>query len=153
LNFAFNVESARAPFSRYFKRLFLQLHFARLARIVARILIIRVLVQIIHFRIYYNIHLSSYIVLIIMGIKLLSKLIADAAPEAIKEQEIASYFGRRIAIDASTCLYQFLVAIRMRSDLMVNGDGETTSHLIGFFHRTNKLLEVSLFRECTTLQY
>jgi flap endonuclease-1 len=78
-----------------------------------------------------------------MGIKLLSKLIADSAPEAIKEQEIANYFGRRIAIDASTCLYQFLVAIRMRSDLMVNGDGETTSHLIGFFHRTNKLLEVS----------
>lgn len=79
-----------------------------------------------------------------MGIKQLSKLIADVAPESIKEQEIASYFGRRIAIDASTCLYQFLVAIRMRSDLMVNGDGETTSHLIGFFHRTNKLLEVSL---------
>jgi flap endonuclease-1 len=79
-----------------------------------------------------------------MGIKLLSKLIADTAPDAIKDQEVASYFGRRIAIDASTCLYQFLVAIRMRSDLMVNGDGETTSHLIGFFHRTNKLLEVSL---------
>lgn len=77
-----------------------------------------------------------------MGIKLLSKLIADVAPEAIKEQEIATYFGRRIAIDASTSLYQFLVAIRTRSDLMVNGSGEATSHLIGFFHRTNKLLEV-----------
>lgn len=78
-----------------------------------------------------------------MGIKQLSKLIADVVPEAIKEHEIASYFGRRIAIDASTSLYQFLVAIRMRSDLMVNGSGEATSHLIGFFHRTNKLLEVS----------
>lgn len=76
-----------------------------------------------------------------MGIKLLSKLIADVAPDAIKEQEIASYFGRRIAIDASTSLYQFLVAIRSRSDLMVNDSGEATSHLIGFFHRTNKLLE------------
>lgn len=78
-----------------------------------------------------------------MGIKQLAKLIADVAPDAIKEQEIASYFGRRIAIDASTSLYQFLVAIRMRSDLMVNGSGEATSHLIGFFYRTNKLLEVS----------
>lgn len=76
-----------------------------------------------------------------MGIKQLAKLVADVAPEAIKDQEIASYFGRRIAIDASTSLYQFLVAIRMRSDLMVNDSGETTSHLIGFFHRTNKLLE------------
>lgn len=85
-----------------------------------------------------------------MGIKQLSKLIADVAPEAIKDHEIASYFGRRIAIDASTCLYQFLVAIRMRSDLMVNGSGETTSHLIGFFHRTNKLLEVSYSRMTDT---
>lgn len=76
-----------------------------------------------------------------MGIKQLAKLIADVVPEAIKEQEIAAYFGRRIAIDASTSLYQFLVAIRLRSDLMVNGSGEATSHLIGFFHRTNKLLE------------
>lgn len=76
-----------------------------------------------------------------MGIKQLSKLIADVAPNAIKENDIASYFGRRIAIDASTSLYQFLVAIRMRSDLMVNDSGEATSHLIGFFHRTNKLLE------------
>lgn len=82
-----------------------------------------------------------------MGIKQLSKLIADVAPEAIKENEIASYFGRRIAIDASTSLYQFLVAIRMRSDLMVNGSGEATSHLIGFFHRTNKLLEVCNSRD------
>lgn len=80
-----------------------------------------------------------------MGIKQLSKLIADVAPESIKDQEIKSYFGRRIAIDASTSLYQFLVAIRMRSDLMVNGSGEATSHLIGFFHRTNKLLEVCDF--------
>lgn len=78
-----------------------------------------------------------------MGIKQLSKLLADVVPEAIKEQEIPSYFGRRIAIDASTSLYQFLVAIRLRADIMVNGSGEDTSHLIGFFHRTNKLLEVS----------
>lgn len=76
-----------------------------------------------------------------MGIKQLSKLIADVAPDAIKEHDIASYFGRKVAIDASTSLYQFLVAIRMRQDLMVNGNGEATSHLIGMFHRTNKLLE------------
>lgn len=81
-----------------------------------------------------------------MGIKQLAKLIADVAPDSIKDQELKSYFGRKIAIDASTSLYQFLVAIRTRSDLMVNSSGEDTSHLIGFFHRTNKLLEVSIFR-------
>jgi flap endonuclease-1 len=37
------------------------------------------------------------------------KLLAERASAAIKEQEIKSYFGRKIAIDASMSLYQFLV--------------------------------------------
>ena len=35
-----------------------------------------------------------------MGIHNLAKLIADQAPAAIKEGEMANYFGRKIAIDA-----------------------------------------------------
>lgn len=79
-----------------------------------------------------------------MGILGLSRLIADIAPEAIKEIELSSLFGRRIAIDASMSIYQFLIAIRNRDQLMTNDSGETTSHLIGFFYRTIKLLEVIL---------
>ncbi len=41
-----------------------------------------------------------------MGILGLSKLIADVAPGAIKENEIKNYFGRKVAIDASMSLYQ-----------------------------------------------
>jgi hypothetical protein len=44
-----------------------------------------------------------------MGIKGLTKLLADNAPGAMKEQKFESYFGRRIAIDASMSIYQFLV--------------------------------------------
>ncbi len=47
-----------------------------------------------------------------MGIQGLSKLVADVAAHAIKENEIKNYFGRKIAIDASMSLYQFLIAIR-----------------------------------------
>ena len=47
-----------------------------------------------------------------MGILGLSKLIADVAPTAIKENEIKNYFGRKVAIDASMSLYQFLIAVR-----------------------------------------
>lgn len=36
-----------------------------------------------------------------MGIHGLAKLIADLAPNAIKEIETKNYFGRKIAIDAS----------------------------------------------------
>lgn len=71
-----------------------------------------------------------------MGIIGLSKLIADIAPHAVKEMEIKNYFGslnmkwswnnsvwitelinlsftgRKVAIDASMSLYQFLIAVR-----------------------------------------
>ncbi len=47
-----------------------------------------------------------------MGIKGLMKLIADQAPQAIKEMDIKACFGRKVAIDASMSLYQFLIAVR-----------------------------------------
>ncbi|RWS07484.1 flap endonuclease 1-like protein [Dinothrombium tinctorium] len=79
-----------------------------------------------------------------MGILGLSRLIADVCPEAIKEVEISSFFGRRVAIDASMSIYQFLIAIRNNYEVMTNSEGETTSHLVGLFYRTCKLLECGI---------
>src|SRR5438094_952046 len=79
-----------------------------------------------------------------MGITGLARLVADVAPEAVKEVELTSYFGRRIAIDASMSLYQFLIAIRYSQNYMTNDAGETTSHIVGFFYRTCKLLEAGI---------
>ncbi|CAG9792931.1 unnamed protein product [Diatraea saccharalis] len=76
-----------------------------------------------------------------MGILGLSKLIADIAPQAIKEMEIKNYFGRKIAIDASMSLYQFLIAVRSEGAQLTSVDGETTSHLMGTFYRTIRLVE------------
>lgn len=75
-----------------------------------------------------------------MGIKDLSKLIADVAPKAIKENEIKNYFGRKVAIDASMSLYQFLIAVRSEGAQLTNADGETTSHLMGTFYRTIRMI-------------
>ncbi|KDR22281.1 Flap endonuclease 1-B [Zootermopsis nevadensis] len=72
-----------------------------------------------------------------MGILGLSKLIADIAPTAIKESEIKHYF----AIDASMSLYQFLIAVRSEGAQLTSVDGETTSHLMGTFYRTIRLVE------------
>lgn len=76
-----------------------------------------------------------------MGIHSLAKLIADYAPNAIRENEIKNYFGRKIAVDASMCIYQFLIAVRQEGNTLTNEDGETTSHLMGMFYRTIRLLE------------
>ncbi|CAF4859378.1 unnamed protein product [Pieris macdunnoughi] len=79
-----------------------------------------------------------------MGIIGLSKLIADIAPQAVKEMEIKNYFGRKVAIDASMSLYQFLIAVRSEGAQLTSVDGETTSHLMGTFYRTIRLVENGL---------
>ncbi|XP_043487776.1 flap endonuclease 1 [Polistes fuscatus] len=76
-----------------------------------------------------------------MGILGLSKIIADIAPGSIKERELKHYFGRKIAIDASMCLYQFLIAVRNEGEQLKAADGETTSHLMGTFYRTIRLVD------------
>ncbi|XP_051883225.1 flap endonuclease 1 [Pristis pectinata] len=76
-----------------------------------------------------------------MGIQGLAKLIGDVAPGAVREQQMKSYFGRKIAIDASMSIYQFLIAVRQDGNVLQNEDGETTSHLMGMFYRTIRMIE------------
>uniref|UniRef100_A0A6N2KE74 XPG N-terminal domain-containing protein n=1 Tax=Salix viminalis TaxID=40686 RepID=A0A6N2KE74_SALVM len=80
-----------------------------------------------------------------MGIKGLTKLLADNAPKAMKEQKFESYFGRKIAIDASMSIYQFLIVVgRSGTEMLTNEAGEVTSHLQGMFNRTIRLLEAGI---------
>ncbi|PKU68469.1 Flap endonuclease 1-A [Dendrobium catenatum] len=80
-----------------------------------------------------------------MGIKGLTKLLADYAPKAMKEQKFESYFGRKIAIDASMSIYQFLIVVgRTGTEMLTNESGEVTSHLQGMFSRTIRLLEAGI---------
>lgn len=76
-----------------------------------------------------------------MGITGLSKVIGDYAPSAVKENEIKNLFGRKVAIDASMCIYQFLIAVRQEGSLLTNAEGETTSHLMGLFYRTIRMVD------------
>ncbi len=45
-----------------------------------------------------------------MGIHDLMKLIHEEAPGAVKEQDMEALNGRKIAVDASMAMYQFLVS-------------------------------------------
>ncbi|XP_071085280.1 flap endonuclease 1-like [Haliotis cracherodii] len=76
-----------------------------------------------------------------MGIHGLSKLLGDCAPSSMKENEIKNYFGRKVAIDASMSIYQFLIAVRSDGSQLMNEEGETTSHLMGMFYRTIRMVE------------
>lgn len=75
----------------------------------------------------------------------LNQLIKEHAPGAFKEFQLKNLFGRKIAIDASMCLYQFLIAVRQaEGQQLTNDEGETTSHLLGMFYRTIRLVENSI---------
>nr|CAG8433563.1 11317_t:CDS:10 [Entrophospora candida] len=76
-----------------------------------------------------------------MGIHGLNKVLGDNCPAAIISNEIKNYFGRKIAIDASMSIYQFLIAVRQDGQLLTNDSGETTSHLMGLFYRTIRMVE------------
>ncbi|KAL9111542.1 MAG: hypothetical protein Q9227_004030 [Pyrenula ochraceoflavens] len=64
-----------------------------------------------------------------MGIKQLYHIIAENAPDAIREGEIKNHFGRKVAI------------VRSDGQQLMNETGETTSHLMGIFYRTLRIID------------
>lgn len=72
-------------------------------------------------------------------------MLADEAPSCIKQFDIKTLFGRKVAIDASMSLYQFLIAVRQSDgQQMMSESGEVTSHLLGFFYRTLRMIEFGI---------
>jgi len=74
------------------------------------------------------------------------KFLQDAAPKSVREiPDQQSFTGRVVAIDASMCLYQFLIMIRENRsgsyNNLMNEDGQVTSHIIGMLTRTIRLME------------
>ncbi|OCL11536.1 flap endonuclease 1 [Glonium stellatum] len=76
-----------------------------------------------------------------MGIKSLFQVINENAPDAVKTGEIKNQFGRKVAIDASMSIYSFLIAVRSDGQQLMNETGETTSHLMGMFYRTLRMVD------------
>tara|TARA_B100001248_G_scaffold261929_1_gene255082 strand:+ start:8811 stop:9770 length:960 start_codon:yes stop_codon:yes gene_type:complete len=75
-----------------------------------------------------------------MGIKNLLKLI-NMYPDLIEEKEIIDYKNKKIAIDISILLYQVVISVRNTGSDLTNNKGEVTSHILGLFNKTMKLLE------------
>ncbi|OAG45572.1 flap endonuclease 1, variant [Fonsecaea monophora] len=80
-----------------------------------------------------------------MGIKQLYHVIAEEAPDAIKTGEIKNHFGRKVAITTdlhrSMSIYSFLIAVRSDGQQLMSDTGETTSHLMGMFYRTLRMVD------------
>ncbi|WVO14143.1 flap endonuclease 1 [Cryptococcus depauperatus] len=77
-----------------------------------------------------------------MGIKGLTGLLSENAPKCMKDHEMKTLFGRKVAIDASMSIYQFLIAVRQQDgQMLMNESGDVTSHLMGLFYRTIRMVD------------
>ena len=73
-----------------------------------------------------------------MGVKIFEL----TKPSVVELQELS---GRALAIDSPLFLYQFLSTIRKPDgSLLTDSKGRVTSHLIGLFNRTTKLLQLGI---------
>lgn len=83
-----------------------------------------------------------------MGILGLTKLVNQKSTTGMREDELKNYFGRRFAIDASMTIYQFLIAMKEYNEgqgqEMTNEAGEVTSHLLGLWSRSLRLLDYGI---------
>jgi flap endonuclease-1 len=71
-----------------------------------------------------------------MGIKNLLKFLNNL----IVEKNINQYSGKKIAIDISILLYQVVISVRNSGADLMNKQGKITSHILGLFNKTTKLL-------------
>ncbi|EPE05170.1 dna-repair protein rad2 [Ophiostoma piceae UAMH 11346] len=79
-----------------------------------------------------------------MGIKQLFSIVKEEAPDSVKEGEIKNQFGRKVAICRmrnSMSIYSFLIAVRSEGQMLMSEAGETTSHLMGMFYRTLRMVD------------
>ena len=80
-----------------------------------------------------------------MGIKGLTKLLSDQAPGCMRETKFEGHLDRKVAIDASMHIYQFMMVVGRQGDQQLTNDaGEVTSHLQGMFMRTCRMLEAGI---------
>lgn len=62
-------------------------------------------------------------------------------PDLIEEKEIEEFRNKKIAIDVSILLYQVVISVRNTGSDLTNKKGEVTSHILGLFNKTIKMLE------------
>lgn len=80
-----------------------------------------------------------------MGIKQLSAYLKKHASATMQDWHCANeYKGKTVAIDASPCLYQCLTAMGDTPAGVVPGSEDDKSHVMGFFRRTVRILELGI---------
>ena len=79
-----------------------------------------------------------------MGIKSLTKLIKENAKDSIETKKLYQLSGKKVAIDISIFIYQYLMNVRHNNELLTNDKGKVTSHISGIFYKTVNYLTLGI---------
>jgi flap endonuclease-1 len=79
-----------------------------------------------------------------MGIKNLTKLLNDQTPDAKYDIKPSKLKGKKIAIDTSIILYQYVTAIRSNGSDLLNANNQSTSHIMGILTKTLNYLKAGI---------
>ncbi len=79
-----------------------------------------------------------------MGIKGLTQLLKEKAPNSIESAGLYSFQDKKIAIDCSIFIYKSLMNIRYNGDYLRNKQGKPVSHIIGLFNKTIQYLSLGI---------
>jgi flap endonuclease-1 len=80
-----------------------------------------------------------------MGIKGLTQLIKQFAPDAIQTTNLHKLTGKKVAIDASLFMYKMLINMRTSNQAyLTSNEGKIVSHITGIFYKTANYLAVNI---------
>ena len=79
-----------------------------------------------------------------MGIKNLTKVLTNKTPNAIIKLDKEDLKGKKVAIDTSIILYQYVSAIRSTGSDLMDKDNNSTSHIMGILTKTLNYLKAGL---------
>ena len=77
-----------------------------------------------------------------MGIKKLYNILNDSC--LVEEKEISDFEYKIVAIDISIMLYKSIISVRNTGADLVNNTGKITSHILGLFNNTIKLISYKI---------
>jgi flap endonuclease-1 len=103
------------------------------------------------FNIIYNITLSLILYIILkklnlikMGIKNLMKVLKEKVSNSIHDFPIKELYQKKVAIDTSIVLYQYIIAIRSNGKDLKGPDNKSTSHIHGIFFKSLNYLRMGI---------
>lgn len=79
-----------------------------------------------------------------MGIKNLMKVLNDHTPDSVQKIKLNQLRGKKIAIDTSIILYQYVIAIRSTGDDLKSPTNKSTSHIMGILIKTLNYLKMGI---------